>query len=380
MSTRSRNRKAASGSEWTRQPTSTPPFTLAQLRKAIPPHCFKRSLLKSSLYLAADLLAVALLYFASTFIDPAPIPTWTKYSLLWPLYWFFQGAVCTGIWVVAHECGHQAFSESQTINDTVGLILHSSLLVPYYSWKHSHRRHHSNTGSVEKDEVFVPNVREEVTDSVFEYDQLFIFRLVKLVTTLTLGWPLYLLFNVASRPYDRFTSHFDPWSPIFSKRERVEIAISDAALVGVLYGLGALARSFGWAWLIKSYVIPYLVVNHWLVMITLMQHTHPELPHYKGKDWDWLRGALATVDRNYGWLLNTLHHHIADTHVCHHLFSQMPHYHAEEATEAIKPLLKGYYKKDDRNVWVAMWDDWALCRYVAPDDPNEDGGALWYRK
>lgn len=36
---------------------------------------------------------------------------------------------------------------------------------------------------------------------------------------------------------------------------------------------------------------------------------------------DWLRGALATVDRSYG-ILNYFHHHIADTHVAHHLFSQ----------------------------------------------------------
>ena len=35
-----------------------------------------------------------------------------------------------------------------------------------------------------------------------------------------------------------------------------------------------------------------------------------ELPHYTDDEWDWLRGALATVDRDYGWLLNTMHHHI----------------------------------------------------------------------
>lgn len=32
-------------------------------------------------------------------------------------------------------------------------------------------------------------------------------------------------------------------------------------------------------------------------MITYLQHTHPNLPHYLDKEWDWLRGALATVDR-----------------------------------------------------------------------------------
>lgn len=55
--------------------------------------------------------------------------------------------------MIAHECGHQAFSPYQAVNDGVGLVLHSCLLVPYYSWKHSHRRHHSNTGSLAKDEV-----------------------------------------------------------------------------------------------------------------------------------------------------------------------------------------------------------------------------------
>lgn len=40
-------------------------------------------------------------------------------------------------------------------------------------------------------------------------------RLAHLIITLTLGWPLYLICNVASRPYPRFASHFDPWSPIF---------------------------------------------------------------------------------------------------------------------------------------------------------------------
>jgi omega-6 fatty acid desaturase (delta-12 desaturase) len=281
--------------------------------------------------------------------------------------------------VVAHECGHQAFSESQALNDGIGLILHSALLVPYYSWKHSHRRHHSNTCSVDKDEVHVPHVRAEASED-FEWGQIGPLRLLNLVGALVLGWPLYLLFNVASRPYPGtlWVSHFDPWSPIFSKRERLEVAVSDAALAAVVGVLAHVGNSFGWVWLLKTYGIPYLIVNFWLVMITLLQHTHPALPHYTNTEWDWLRGALATVDRNYGWLLNTLHHHIADTHVCHHLFSQIPHYHAQEATEALAPILGTYYACDKRNIFAALWSDWCACRYVAPDQPAS--GILWQRK
>ncbi len=104
--------------------------------------------------------------------------------------------------------------------------------------------------------------------------------------------------------------------------------VSDIALAIVCLGLWRIKVAMGLVWLLKFYVAPLLVVNHWLVMITFLQHTHPELPHYEDSEWDWLRGALATVDRSYG-VLDHVFHHIADTHVTHHLFSQIPHYHAQ---------------------------------------------------
>lgn len=48
----------------------------------------------------------------------------------------------------AHECGHQAFSESQAVNDAVGLILHSCLLVPYYSWWVAGEENQKNRGDL----------------------------------------------------------------------------------------------------------------------------------------------------------------------------------------------------------------------------------------
>jgi omega-6 fatty acid desaturase (delta-12 desaturase) len=84
----------------------------------------------------------------------------------------------------------------------------------------------------------------------------------------------------------------------------------------------------------QVYVVPYFFVNAWLVMITMLQHTHPALPHYNDEEWEWLRGALATVDRSYGFL-DHFFHHIADTHVAHHLFSSMPHYHAQVNASAL---------------------------------------------
>lgn len=125
-----------------RAPCEPPEFTIGTLRKAIPAHCFERSALRSYGYVAVDMILIALMYKATTYFSAAPWPV--EALILWPLYWFFQGAVATGVWVIAHECGHQAFSSSRLINDVTGFVLHSALLVPYFSWKHSHRRHHSN--------------------------------------------------------------------------------------------------------------------------------------------------------------------------------------------------------------------------------------------
>jgi hypothetical protein len=37
----------------------------------------------------------------------------------------WQGAVMTGLWVIAHECGHRAFCDDENVGDVVGLLLHS---------------------------------------------------------------------------------------------------------------------------------------------------------------------------------------------------------------------------------------------------------------
>ncbi|XP_074301788.1 delta(12)-fatty-acid desaturase FAD2-like [Silene latifolia] len=358
-----------------RVPTEKPPFTLSDIKKAIPPHCFKRSILRSFSYVFYDFtLAYLLYYLATNYIShfPKPISYWA-----WPIYGFLQGCVLTGVWVIAHECGHHAFSDYQWLDDMVGLVLHSFLLVPYFSWKYSHRRHHSNTGSIEKDEVFVPKSKDEI-QWFFKYLSNPPGRFLTLFVTLTLGWPLYLLFNVSGRKYDRFACHYDPYSPIYSNRERLQIFISDVGVLTVFYGLYRLAMAHGLGWVLRIYGVPLLIVNGFLVLITFLQHTHVSLPHYDSSEWDWLRGALATVDRDYG-MLNKVFHNITDTHVAHHLFSTMPHYHAMEATNAIKPVLGKYYYFDGTSVFKAMWRETKECVYVAPDDEGKSNGVLWYK-
>ena len=103
-------------------------------------------------------------------------------------------------------------------------------------------------------QVFVPEARDAIEDhnhDHFSWTDIPILRAAKVIVILTTGWPMYLAANVSGRHYDRLANHFDPYSPIYSKRERSEILISDCALAAVVYGLYLLGSAAGWAWLVK---------------------------------------------------------------------------------------------------------------------------------
>jgi len=187
-----------------------------------------------------------------------------------------------------------------------------------------------------------------------------------------------LLFNATGRDYPKghWVSHFNPSSPIFAEKERHLIVISDVGLLIVLGCLWKLASIYSFAWLVYVYVIPYLIVNMFLVLITFLQHTDEVVPHYADGEWDWLRGALATVDRDYG-ILNVVFHHIGDTHVAHHLFFSMPHYHAQEATKAIRRVLGRYYMQDSNPIAVALWRSFGHCNVVEPESEKKKG-IMWF--
>lgn len=370
-------------------------LTMKAIRAAIPPHCFQRSLARSLGHLAIDLTLIAVLGVAVWAIQTLPpfdfIPSIVQYFVIWPMYWWWQGAVMTGVWVLAHECGHQAFSESKTINDAIGLVLHSALLVPYHSWRITHGLHHKNTNHMDRDQVFVPVTKQQYIENTgvsLEKNGSYAFPsrfaqameetplgdLLSILQMFTVGWPAYLTMNSSGQLYGAGANHFNPSAKMFSPRDYWDVVKSDIGILAAFSTIGTFIYHFGFLNVAKYYIMPYLFVNMWLVLITYMQHSDPTIPHYADEEWNFVRGALCSVDRDYG-ICNILHHHIGDTHVAHHLFSQMPFYHAQEATEAVKKVLGPYYNRDDTPIVKALMRSWATCKFVDPTD----GNVMYYR-
>ncbi|XP_076922461.1 delta(12) fatty acid desaturase DES8.11-like [Bidens hawaiensis] len=358
-----------------RVPVKKPPFEISDLKKAIPLHCYKRDLLRSLYHLISDLAVIYTLYrLASTCIPLLPTPL--KY-IAWPIYWFVQGTCFMGAWTVGHDLGHHAFSEYEWLDDTLGFVLHSAFLTPYFSFKYSHRSHHAHTNSMEYDEVWIPKRKADTL-----YSEVLNNPLGNLFMTfgrLVLSYPMYFAFNIHGRKYDGFVSHFYPQSPLFNDSERKYIWLSDAGLVVALYALYKISLATSFTWLFCIYGVPLLVLNGHFIFFSFVHHTHPSLPHFDSREWDWIRGAMSTVDRDYG-IINSIFHNVTCAHVVHHLISNIPHYHLPEATKAIKPILGDYYKYDDTPILKAFWRETKECIFVEPDEGAEDSGVYWWRK
>ncbi|TMW62620.1 hypothetical protein Poli38472_005238 [Pythium oligandrum] len=365
-------------------PIAMPSFSVKELRAAVPKHCFERSLTTSLYYLVKSIVICAVLFvvgakFQASEYASSPLAQ----VVFWPTYWFLQGSHLTGLWILGHECGHHAFSPYKRLNDLVGTILHSGLLTPYYSWQISHRHHHQHVGNMDHDEVFIPMTRPEYeswTDAIEEtLEDTPLYNLYRVVGMLVFGWmPGYLIFNAtgpAKYQSSSRRSHFDPYSVLFTDKERHLVIWSDVGVGAAFSFLSCLTWTFSLRVMAQLFFIPFMLVNAYMVIITLLQHTDTFVPRFRDDGWTWLHGALCTVDRDFGWFLNDVLHHMPDTHVCHHIFAKIPFYHAEEATEALRPLLGRYYLRDSTSIPVAFWRCFTQCKFV-----EDDGTVVFCKK
>lgn len=360
--------------------SSTLPATLptrAEVRAAIPNECFERRTGRAFAYLAGSLALVAALVGA--------VVSWLPLTWAWLPIWLAYAVACgtaaTGLWVIAHECGHGAFSDHQRLQDGVGFVLHSALLVPYFAWQRSHSVHHARTNHLDDGETHVPRRADHPrarAERRFRQAWGATGTALLIVRTLVLGWPAYLLVGVTGSDRRGRSNHFWPIRPfageLFPQRWHRRVWASSAGVIVALGLLTAAAVKFGIVAVLAVYVGPYLVVNAWLVGYTWLQHTDVDIPHFAEPEWTWLLGAFQTVDRPYGRVVDALHHRIGSTHVAHHIDHRIPHYRAAQATAAISNAFPEWYRHDPTPVPLALWRVGRDCVAVEPDERG-----WWFR-
>jgi len=296
---------------------------------------------------------------------------------------------------------------SKFVNNLVGWVLHSGLGVPFHSWRITHSKHHAYTGHLDQDQVFVPKTRSqrglppfdatkedllgasvsnEVKKELWEaLGDSPIAAAFGAGSYLLLGWPAYIIRNSSGQKrYPEGTNHFSPSSVMFNPDQWGQIVISD---IGIFLWLAAICYSisvFGFFEVFRLYLVPYLWVNHWLVLITFLQHTDPLLPHYRPAEFTFPRGALTTLDRNllgelgpfFAWIGGFATHGISETHVAHHVHSKIPHYHAWDATDALRQRLAraGVKLQGRPGGWAEVYRVFKACKFV-----EDEGDVVFYK-
>jgi len=315
---------------------------LNALRKCIPQEAFSKSILRSTFYLIFDYAMWAGACYAiytlrtNEAFGYKELPVWQQWAAS-IAYWNVAGFFMWCIFVVGHDCGHSTFSNYWLVNDIIGHVTHGSIMVPYYPWQLSHSRHHAFHNHISKDYShpwYTPDKLEKPDEELARLMDRnpwvrFFFPFF--------GWLIYLY----GMPDG---SHFIPFKSqrMWAESDPVEYTkciISSLVVVANIAGIflfwGQNVHDFCY-----YYVAPAIVYGWWLVAVTYLQHHNPDTLVYDEHDWKFVDSAFETVDRKFGFGIDTLHHHITDGHVAHHLFYKaIPHYNLPIATKAIREYM-----------------------------------------
>ena len=358
--------------------------SMKEFQSVIPDHCFKPQTITSLAYLLQSIIIQAIVIAIGL-----TIPFTQRMIPIWILYAFLSGTTAMGFWVIAHECGHGAFSKNRVLETITGYLLHSLLLVPYFSWQRSHAVHHRFTNHITKGETHVPIVIDGngISEKVGGEKELSFssklgktnYGILQLVLHLIFGWPAYLLSGSTGGLSYGTSNHFWPrkpfsktlWPAVWAKK----VWISDIGVAAVIIGLIILFIKHGIFPIIVMYVGPLLVVNCWLVIYTWLHHTDSDVPHLSNSEFSFMRGAFLSIDRPYGKIINILHHNIGSSHVVHHVCPTIPHYYATKATLAIKKAFNKAYLYNPDPIHKALWN--IACNCIAVKSDIDEGRYIW---
>lgn len=232
-----------------------PPFSLSDLRDAVPSHCWERPLWKSFFFLFRDLASIGALYVVAYMYGSG--------FFFWTLFGMAQGCLFFGPWIIGHECGHRAFAEKVWINDLVGEFTHGLLLTPFHSWRITHATHHANTGHMTKDTAFAPDdvsVAKGIRRKLEFLAETPIFNALYLFAMMFVGMWFYLGWNAGGqKAYKKLNSHFWAASPDLFKPENRRVVNQSVSFV-VCFALILLVCSvhFGFKSVFCYYLYPYL--------------------------------------------------------------------------------------------------------------------------
>lgn len=322
-------------------PSTHTDIQLKDIIKTLPRECFQKNRRKAWLSVLLTVLAVGLGYIG---IAIAP---W----FLLPLAWIFTGTALTGLFVIAHDCGHRSFAKRRWVNDWVGQILMLPLIYPFHSWRLLHDHHHIHTNKLQVDNAWHPWEVETYTASHPLMQGFYrIFR-----------GPLWWMASIIHWA----GLHFDLNQ--FSPRDRKKVKVSIAAVVifAAIFFPTLIATTGIWGF-VKFWLMPWLGYHFWMSTFTLVHHTAPDIQFRPVETWNAAEAQLSgTVHCTYPRWIEILCHDI-NVHVPHHISVAIPSYNLRMAHASLKQNW-GNYIQETQFSWALMKEIVEKCHLYHPE-------------
>jgi omega-6 fatty acid desaturase (delta-12 desaturase) len=302
-------------------------------------------------------------------------------AALWLLMWYLSAisvwlgllpaplaaAFLVRIFMIQHDCGHNAFFSSRRVNDWVGRVLGLLTLTPYDFWRHSHALHHAGSGNLDRrgiGDIDTLTVQEYLARSRWGRLRYRIYR--HPLVMFGLG-PAYLFLLQHRLPVGAMGRGMMPWASTMLTNLA---ALALAAVIIQFTGLAAFMLVH----------IPIVVIGATIgVWLFYVQHQFESTYWEQERDWSHPDAALHgssfyDLPRPLMWLTGNI-----GVHHVHHLSSRIPFYRLGEVLSD-HPELRNVGRitlwDSLRSVRLTLWDSdrrrMVCFKTMAPPSP---GGA-----
>lgn len=250
------------------------------------------------------------------------------------------------VFIIQHDCGHNAFFKSKKANDTLGFICGVLTLTPYFHWRHRHAIHHATSSNLDKrgtGDVPTMTVEEYLHASPAKRLGYRIFR-NPLVMFIVVPFAVFFVIN-------RFSA---PKSP---KRERASVHWTNLVVLALVVGISYLIGlpQFLLIWFPANMLAA--AAGTWLFFV---QHQFEDTYWEHDPDWDFtLAGMEGSSYYKLPKILQWFTGNIGFHHI-HHLSPRIPNYNLEKCHQE-NPIFQRVITLTLRTslhcTFLSLWDE-----------------------
>ncbi|TGL73864.1 fatty acid desaturase [Leptospira yasudae] len=340
---------------------SSPKETLGSVRETLSDGTFANPAYKGIGYFLRDLfffgVAITLLWH---------IDTW----YLLPFLWFFAGMTIAALFVVGHDCAHEALFENRFLRYWIGQIAMLPSLHAYNQWAYGHNRiHHGHTIKRQGDFVWHPATAEE-------YAKFGIFKkMMHRFFWSAWGGGFYYMIEVWLKGMVFFTA------PLKEAGRDKWIMLSFAFISsGLVFYFGGSANGVfdagaGFWMFTKVCLVPFIAWNYFMGITVYVHHIHSEIPWKTKDEWTPFYGQMkGTINYHIHPVMNFFFHNIF-IHMPHHVHMKIPFYNLKRALNEIKAVYGDHVLERD-TIFGDYFKSTSLCKVI----DSETGKWMTYRE